>query len=60
MLSFDTTAMHVYLIGVFAVAAIALVLSLGVAATEVVRHRHLRLARHQSLRTYYGRAALHH
>lgn len=32
MLSFDTTAMNVYLIVVFTIAAIALVLSLGVVA----------------------------
>ena len=60
MLSFDTTAMNVYLIGVFTIAAIALVLSLGVVTTEVVRNRRLRLARHQSLRAYYGHLALHH
>ncbi len=60
MLSFDTTAMNVYLIGVFAIAAIALVLSVGVVATEVVRNRHLRLTRHQSLRAYYGHLSLHH
>ena len=60
MLSFDTTAMNAYLIGVFAIAAIALVLSLGVATAEVVRHRRLRLTRHQSLRSYYGHLALHH
>ncbi len=60
MLSFDTTAMNAYLIGVFAIAAIALVLSLGVVTTEVVRHRRLRLTRHQSLRSYYGHLALHH
>jgi hypothetical protein len=60
MLSFDTTAMNVYLIVVFTIAAIALVLSLGVVAAEVVRNRRVRLTRHQSLRTYYGRLALHH
>ena len=60
MLSFDTTAMNAYLIGVFTIAAIALVLSLGVVTTEVVRNRRLRRARHQSLRSYYGHLALHH
>ena len=59
MLSFDTTAMNVFLIGVFTIAAVALVLSLGVATTEVVRHRRIRLTRHQSLRAYYGHLALH-
>lgn len=60
MLSFDTTAMNAYLIGVFTIAAISLVLSLGLTATEVVRNRRTRLARHQSRRAYYGHLALHH
>jgi hypothetical protein len=60
MLSFDTTAMNVYLIGVFTLAAVALGLSLGVVATAVVRNRRVRLTRHESVRTYYGRLALHH
>ena len=60
MLSFDTTAMNVYLISVFAIAAIAVVLSLGVVTTEVVRNRRIRLTRHQSRRTYYGQLAFHH
>ena len=51
MLSFDTTLLNVYLIGVFSLAGIALVLSLGVATTEVVRYRR-RLSRHESATTY--------
>lgn len=60
MLSFDTTALDVYLVVAFCLAALALVLSLGVVATEVAHNRHVRLSRRQSLRTYYGRLALHH
>lgn len=60
MLSFDTTALDVYLVVAFGLAALALVLSLGVVTTEVVHNRHVRLSRRQSLRTYYGRLALHH
>ena len=60
MLSFDTTAMNVYLVGVLTLAAIALVLSLGVVTTEVVRNRRIRLSRHQSVRSYYGHLAFHH
>jgi hypothetical protein len=60
MLSFDTTALDVYLVVAFGLAALALVLSLGVVAPEVVHNRRIRLSRHQSLRTYYGRLALHH
>lgn len=39
MPSFDTTVMNTYLVSAFSLAAIALVLSLVVVATEVVRHR---------------------
>jgi hypothetical protein len=60
MLSFDTAAMNAYLIGVFAITAIALVLSLGVVTTGIVRNRRVRLGRQQSMRPYYGRLALHH
>ena len=60
MLSFDTTTLDVYLVVAFGLAALALVLSLGVVATEVARNRRIRLSRRQSLRTYYGRLALSH
>ena len=59
MLSFDTT-LNIYLIAVFSLAALALVLSLGVVATAVARNRRVRLSSHQSMRAYYGRLALHH
>jgi len=46
---------------VFSVAALTLVLSLGVVTAGVVRNRRARLTRHESLRAYYGpRLALHH
>lgn len=60
MAAFDTTQMHLFLIGVFTLTALALVLSVGVLAETVLRNRRVRLARHQSMRTYYGRPALHH
>jgi Na+/serine symporter len=44
MQSFDTTLMNLYLIGAFAIAALAVVLSAAVVTTEVVRHRHSRTA----------------
>jgi hypothetical protein len=60
MTSFDSLV-NVYLLAVFSLAALALVLSLGVVATGVVHSRRDRLTRHQSLRAYYGpRLALHH
>lgn len=60
MSSFDTTAVNVYLVSVFTIAALALVLALGVVTTAVARNRKVRLSRHQSLRSYYGPLALHH
>ena len=44
MVPYDTT-MNVYLISVFSIAVIAAALSIGVATTEVVRHRRLGLNR---------------
>ena len=45
MLSFDTSTVNAYLIGVFSLAAIALILSAWMTTTEVVRHRRLRSTR---------------
>jgi hypothetical protein len=60
MAVFDSTQMHLYLIGVFALAALALVLSLGVVARAVVSNRRARVSRRRSIRGYHGRLALHH
>jgi len=43
MLSFDTTVVNAYLMCVFSIAAIAVVLSIGLATTEVVRGGRLRV-----------------
>ena len=60
MTSFDSLV-NVYLIAVFSVAALTLVLSLGVVTAGVVHNRRARLTRHESLRAYYGPSlALHH
>jgi hypothetical protein len=60
MTSFDSLV-NVYLLTVFALAAVALGLSFGVVATGVVRNRRVRLSRHQSLPAYdCSRLALHH
>jgi hypothetical protein len=45
MLSFHTTAMNVYLTCVFSIAVLAVVLSIWVATTEVMHHRHSRRVR---------------
>jgi hypothetical protein len=58
--NFDTTQITVFVTLVLSVAAIGAVLSLGVLAHAVVTHRSERLARRQSMRTYYGRLAFHH
>ena len=60
MAAFDSSSLDLYLVGVFAIALLGVVLSVGVLARVVVNNRHLRLARHQSRRTYYRRLALHH
>jgi hypothetical protein len=57
---FDTGLITTFAVLVVSLAAVALVLSLGVVATTVLRNRQVRLSRHQSRRTYYGRMALHH
>jgi hypothetical protein len=44
MPSFDTRLMNLYLTGFFSIAAIAMVLALGVGIAEVMRYRRLRLA----------------
>lgn len=59
-MKFDTTQITLFVTLVLTVSAIGGVLSLGVIAHAVVTHRGERLARGQSMRTYYGRLALHH
>jgi hypothetical protein len=57
---YDTTQIALYLSLVLTVAAIGITLVLGELAEAVVRNRRVRLDRHESRRTYYGRLALHH
>jgi hypothetical protein len=54
------TPLATYLTVVLALAAAGIVASLGVVAGAVVRSRRTRLTRHESVRDYYGRLALHH
>ena len=64
MAAFDSSLLGAYLFGVLALAAFALALAVGLAAPvvtrSVVRNHRTRLARHESVRTYYARLALHH
>lgn len=50
-----------WIVGYVVLVAITLALLLGVVVESVVRHRRDRVARHQTVRAYYGpRLALHH
>src|SRR5262245_60306529 len=49
-----------YLAVVLGLAAVSSVVSLGVVTEAVVRNHRTRLARHESMRVYYGRLAHHH
>ena len=60
MAAFDSSLLGYYLFAVLALAAVSVAFALGVAVTGVARNRRIRLARHQSMRTYYGRLALRH
>jgi hypothetical protein len=60
MIAFDSTQLHLYLVAVFALGALALALSLGVVAQAVVSSRRARLTSQQSMCAYYGRLAFHH
>jgi hypothetical protein len=49
-----------YLAVVLTLAAASILASLGVVAEAVVRNGSIRRSRHESMRVYYGRLALHH
>ena len=49
-----------WVFGILAVAAAGVLLAVSAAAAFVVRHRRSRLARHESVRTYYRGFALTH
>jgi len=54
------TPLATYLTVVLVLAAASIVASLTVVAEAVVRNRRTRLSRHESMRAYYVRLALHH
>lgn len=60
MVALDSTQLAVFLIGFFTVTAFAALLGLATVGGLVARSRGDRLARHETVRTYYGRLALHH
>ena len=60
MAAFDSSLLGYYLLGVLTLAAIALAFAVGVVAEAATRNHRIRVSRHQSVRSYYGRLALHH
>jgi len=60
-MTFDTTLLGTYLTVVLGIAVVAAVAVAATVTQVVLRSRHARLARHESLRAFYGpRLALHH
>jgi ABC-type nickel/cobalt efflux system permease component RcnA len=60
MVFFDSTQIALYLSLVLLIAAIGITLTLSTVAVAVVRNRDTRLARDESMRSYYGRIVFHH
>jgi hypothetical protein len=60
MVSYDTTQISIFLALVLTVATVGIALIAGVLAEAIVRNRRVRVSRHESMRTYYGRLVLHH
>jgi hypothetical protein len=60
MFTHEPSTLTTYLALVFGLAAISVVATLGILAEAVVRNRRIRVSRHESLRAYYCRLALHH
>ncbi len=55
-----TTTTFVIVFALLAIAALTLVLAVGAFTGFVAAHRKQRLARHQTIRSYWGRTALTH
>jgi hypothetical protein len=60
MVAFDPTTLTHWIVGFFVIAALGAATGLGVVVTEVLRNRGVRLARRQSMRTYYRGLVLSH
>lgn len=60
MVYYNTTALSFFLYGFFAVAAIGAVIGLAAVAEFVVSNRRTRVARHESVGTYYRGLTLSH
>ena len=60
MVNFDPEFMTVFMVSIFAVAAVTAALTAAVVARVVADNRTIRLVRHESIPTYYGRLVAHH
>jgi ABC-type uncharacterized transport system permease subunit len=60
MVNFDPTTLGYFIYFVFAVAAIGALAGLAAVTEFVLSNRRTRVARHQSVRTYYRGLALSH
>lgn len=60
MVNFDATTLTAWLVGFFVLAAVGAVTGLATMAALAVSNRRVRVARHEGLRTYYGRLVLSH
>jgi hypothetical protein len=60
MVSFDPATLTYWIAGFLALAALGAVTGLTVVAAAVIRHRRSRVARQQTVRTYYRGMVLTH
>ena len=60
MISLDPTTLTYWIVGFFVLAALGVAGAVAAVGAEVLRNRRVRLARHQSLRTYYRGLVLSH
>ncbi len=60
MITLDATTISLFVVAVLAVAAIGAAVALVAVTDFVVSNRRTRVARHQSVRTYYRGLALSH
>lgn len=60
MVNFDPEFMTVFMVSIFAIAAVTAALTASVAVRGLVSSRRTRLVRRESIPTYYGRLVAHH
>lgn len=60
MVNFDPTTLSYFVYAYFALAAVGALVALAAVTEFVVSNRRTRVARHQTVRSYYGGMALNH